>query len=65
MRRNGIARTDAKEEEREQGDGVAAEFPAQRPGRGRLLGGFHGVFVLVCGEAGRPSWVLMASRGMN
>jgi hypothetical protein len=36
-------RTDAEEEEGEQGDGVAAEFPAQRAGRGGLLRGLHGV----------------------
>ena len=35
-------RTDAEEEKGEQGDGVAAEFPAQRARRRRLLGGLHG-----------------------
>lgn len=34
-------RTDAEEEEREEGDRVAAESPAQRAGRRRLLRGLH------------------------
>lgn len=35
-------RTDAEEQKRQQGDGVTAEFPAQRAGQGALLGGLHG-----------------------
>jgi hypothetical protein len=73
IRRSGgggrFGRTDAEEEEGEQGDGVAAEFPAERPGRGGLLGGLHGVRrgVVWCGVLERVvlgfTWLLAALRG--
>lgn len=51
----GCGRTDAEEQEGQERDGVAAEFPAQRAGRGRLLCRLHGGGA-GCVAAGAVDW---------